>query len=129
MKPKENLKLREELFKKHWSLEECYLSFGFECGDGWLPIIDELATEVEKLIEEEYPHSTDFMFVQIKEKCGTLRCYTGVAPKAAYDLIGKYEEKSGTICEYCGSSGRLRYDLPWVSTLCDDCYTKRLHRK
>lgn len=129
MKPKRNLKLREEMFEKHWSLHKELLPYGFECGDGWLPWIDELTTKIEKLIEEKYPDSKEHHQVyQIKEKCSGGRYYIGSAPKEVHELISEYESKSYTICEHCGKSGIPR-DLPWVLTLCGKCYAKHINRK
>ena len=37
-------------------------------------------------------------------------------------IVGKYEEKSKTVCETCGQEGTIRMDMPWKRTLCDECY-------
>ena len=39
-------------------------------------------------------------------------------------IIKEAEAMSSHTCEYCGKEGTLRRDLPWVRTLCDDCYKK-----
>lgn len=37
-------------------------------------------------------------------------------------LVRGYEKWSAHICEYCGKRGTIRMDMPWIKTLCDDCY-------
>ena len=61
---------------------------------------------------------------QVKEKFATLRFYMTSATDEMYDLIHEYENKSGKICEECGSGeGKLRND-GWLSTLCDFHFLK-----
>src|SRR5262249_23218327 len=54
--------------------------WGFECGDGWEPLIRKLSEELEAIIvampEKE---RKKFKAVQVKEKFGTLRFYMGIA--------------------------------------------------
>lgn len=40
------------------------------------------------------------------------------------EIVLKYEDKSGTICEICGCNGETRIDMPWIRTLCINCYNK-----
>ncbi|MBR6966949.1 MAG: hypothetical protein IKH78_00305 [Ruminococcus sp.] len=44
-------------------------------------------------------------------------------------IVRRYEEKSGTVCEYCGVEGSLR-KLPgnYYRTLCDECFRRTLER-
>jgi hypothetical protein len=57
--------------------------------------------------------------VQVKEKFGGLRMYTGNTPEHIWDLIADIERKSYKTCEDCGKRGKLRAG-GWVRTLCDE---------
>lgn len=46
--------------------------------------------------------------------------------KEIADIVWRYEQKSKTVCEYCGGIGVLRTDLRWITTLCDSCYEKKV---
>ena len=84
---------------------------------GWYPLIKEL---IEDLIALGWnKHIT-----QIKEKYGTLRFYIGGGTDAIWDRIEKAEEDSAYICEVTGKPGKLREDLGWIRTLCDEEYNK-----
>lgn len=43
----------------------------------------------------------------------------------AQALVRKYENKSATVCEYCGDPGELRNSHYWMLTLCDACESVR----
>lgn len=55
--------------------------------------------------------------VQVKEKFGTLRFYTHGATEQQYTYIDFAEHISGSICERCGSPGKVRGGS-WLTTLC-----------
>lgn len=62
--------------------------------------------------------------IEVKEKFGTLRIWVGsetVDDCSVFDpFIQAAEEASKTVCEICGSPGRIRKKR-WVQTLCDEC--------
>lgn len=101
------------------SIYESCMGWGFEHGDGWYQLVDEL---FEKL--------SNFKVVrlaQVKEKFGMLRVYIdgvdhSISAKV-YDTISEYEEKSGKICETCGEEGKMRGGH-WIYTACDKCDEK-----
>lgn len=121
---------------------------GFCCPDGWLHIVEGLCSFIEnyrknavfnyKIDEEQVP------FVrcrQIKEKFGTLCFYfdlenTKSLTKEQLDkfwhsisvAIWAVESLSGYICQNTGKPGKLRTDLRWVLTLCDEEYEERKKR-
>lgn len=45
------------------------------------------------------------------------------------EIVRAYEEKSKTICEFCGKDGILRTDMYWKKTLCDECYNSYLKQR
>lgn len=94
-------------------------------GEGWFQLVFDLVDDLEEL----WP---DFKITQIKEKFGGLRFYVETYKKdyvgqpaiesAFYQRIAKAEAESYTICEVCGKPGKLREDLSWNLTLCDEDY-------
>lgn len=130
-----------------------YDAFGIDTGDGWYQLLYDMCKEITEVLEtaEEPVH---IVVDQIKEKYGTLRFYyhfEGLKPEIqAVDFMGlgsmrimpgrddvhqkiseivvKYEDISGEVCETCGREGAVRTDLQWIRTLCDTCYSK-LRRK
>ena len=108
-----------------------FAAYGIECGEGWrglyAPLIDLCAY-----------HNVEVM--QVKEKFGTLRFYTGPTEAGKTDLdllITAAEHFSGMTCEDCGEHG-VEYGADftqrknkattgpsetssWLRTLCQPC--------
>jgi hypothetical protein len=97
------------------------LSFGFECGEGWYPIIEDALEKLHKLDEEIYVE-------QIKEKFGTMRFYISNGSDEAFKITEEAEKKSETTCEICGEKGELRSG-GWLKTLCDKHWAENLQNK
>lgn len=100
----------------------------FDCGDGWLDLIEELANKLEPLIVkciEDHPDEKDWApsCAQVKEKYGGLRFYMYSESQEMSKLIDKAEHISFSICENCGEPGKLRGDN-WYYTRCDKCWEK-----
>lgn len=102
------------------------LHFGFECGDGWEPIIREAAAKLEAEIAKIGEPAREHLMSdgglaanQIKEKFGTLRFYLDGATEAMHKIAEEAEHKSETTCESCGKPGRLR-GRRWFYTACDE---------
>lgn len=85
-------------------------------GEGWNKLINNLYDAKPKNVQ----------VLQVKEKFGGLRFYVDGAPEWYFDLIIYYEQESMKICEVCGKEGKLREDLSWISTLCDEHYKDRI---
>ncbi len=130
-----NIQLEKQLadkfpFMAHGG-EPCFCAVG----DGWYSVLEGLCAEIVTIYEKANT-PPDIEIVQIKEKYGTLRFYcifkknkkpTGETIQLhneVLSIIHRWEDKSATICEECGSEGKLRTDLSWFSTLCDECYSK-----
>lgn len=104
---------------KDEGIQKNLMVFGFECGDGWFDLIDELSRQICELS----PMTKAF---QVKEKYGTLRFYVGVADPSTssvvFDIIDDFEECSGKICEECGASGTSKTLFNQrIKTLCGRC--------
>ncbi len=99
------------------------LHYGFECGDGWYALIDELCAKLTELIDKKpnvADYDIDFYATQIKEKYGTLCFYMSVSTDQMDKLIDEAEAKSITICEVCGKPGEISQG-PWYEVRCDGC--------
>ena len=91
-------------------------------GPGWTPLVDAIFDKRDEL-------KIDVKIVQVKEKWGGLRVYTGAfyddAPYKEFDnFLIEIEKKSFTICEDCGKPGKLRSG-GWYRTLCEEHATGR----
>ncbi len=98
------------------------MAWGFECGDGWFKIMEELCEKVGNI--------PGFKFAQVKEKFGSLRIYydgpNNEADRAIVrQAIDEAEIKSEVTCETCGEKGARRNQGGWLSTECHKC--KLLH--
>lgn len=115
-------------------LTPCAL-FGYECGPGWLPLIE----EAKKLVDEwNEKHQDGFdtwggeklEFAQVKEKWGALCIYLNFYPD---ELVGKMidlEERSRHICEHCGTTENVNLEKThgWYMTLCPKCRQEEIER-
>jgi hypothetical protein len=89
----------------------------FEVGLGWFPLIKDLITDLIEL-------GWDKEVCQVKEKFGGLRFYINAATSEAHKRISQTEIESMSICEVTGKPGKLRTDIGWYRTLCDEEYNK-----
>jgi hypothetical protein len=98
--------------------------FGFECSDGWEPIIRDAAAKLAALS----PH---IHAAQVKEKFGAMRFYLTfdedkVTPEirnGAYAITNAAEHASCSVCENCGDPGTIGGN-GWISCLCPPCRAK-----
>ena len=131
-----NIKLEAKLCKKYPRLyadrfapmQNTAMCWGFQCGDGWYKIIDQLSSELEKIIVQyikDNPYSADCYLraSTVKEKYGTLRFYMVSETAEMSALIRKAEKQSAKTCEVCGEPGKLR-GRAWYSTRCTPCWEK-----
>lgn len=87
-------------------------------GKGWAGIINS--------IYDAKPRNISIL--QVKEKFGELRVYTGSYRKNQdwfQDLIECYTDLSTRTCEVCGKIGKRRSDVGWILTLCNEHYDER----
>ena len=89
----------------------------FEVGQGWNLIIKNLISDLIKM-------GWNREVTQVKEKFGTLRFYINEGTDDIHRRIAKAEIESTTICEVTGKPGKLRTDIGWHRTLCDEEYDK-----
>jgi hypothetical protein len=107
-------------------METC-MCWGFECGDGWFTLLDQLMGNIQHHIdwknrtEELVPQVT---LDQVKEKFGTLRFYYTGGDDYIRGLVSMAESMSGVTCEECGNPGE-RQGGGWIRTICAPCEQKR----
>lgn len=119
---------------RHSDMRTTAMCWGFECSDGWEPIIRELAeklepickSEAEKMIDEDkklygWPRAS-----QVKEKYAGLRFYMTSATEDMCKYIQEAEEKSEVTCETCGEPGEIR-GRGWLYTACFE-HTRDEHK-
>ena len=97
--------------------QSCF-AWGFQCGDGWEPLIRWLSERLEPLIALQ-PEDERASASQVKEKYGTLTFdMDGVVTEEMGDLLNTVVWESEYTCEVCGFAGTLRRG-GWLSVLCD----------
>jgi len=117
--------------KPDMDLHDNLMAFGFECGEGWYPIIEEAFDKIEETIEkmpkkEKKIFKQSFEILQVKEKLGGLRININMHTDEINKIIQDAEEKASITCEICGNPGKMRDINHWYSTNCDDCYNKKI---
>ena len=145
--------MREELDKKlcekypkifkdrHGDMKETLMCWGFECGDGWYNIIDQLCANIQHYTDwnnqnfakgfKQYKEVSQVVAVQIKEKFGTLRFYYDGGDDTIGGMVRMAEAMSAVMCEECGSPGHQRSG-GWIRTLCDtheEAYQERMRSR
>jgi hypothetical protein len=87
----------------------------FVVGSGWNLLI-------KNLIQDLIILGWDKEVIQVKEKFGGLRFYINEGTSEIHQRIAKAEIESMKICEITGKLGKLRTDIGWYRTLCDEEY-------
>lgn len=120
--------------QKDLDMTETCMCWGFECGDGWFKIIDELSNKLETI--NNLNIGIKIIATQVKEKFGTLRFYydfiyetdnkklTDTIYNIVNDIIDIAEMKTKHTCEICGERGTLNNN-DWITCLCDKCRSKK----
>ena len=92
------------------------LCFGFEVGDGWYKLLEELVLKISEVDKERA-----IRVVQIKEKFGTLRFYVSWSTEEIDKLIEEAEKKSSNTCDICGGVSKVKNKNGWLHNICDIC--------
>ena len=107
-------------------LETC-MCWGFDCGDGWFPILDQLMGNIQHHIDwrnkkgEVVPQVT---LDQVKEKFGTLRFYYSGGDDEISGMVRMAESMSGVMCEECSAPAET-HGPGWIRTICKPCEKQR----
>jgi hypothetical protein len=136
------LKMSPEKFKSFMMSEFpevnfTQLTFGFEHGKGWYPLVYNLTDCITNYLKHNEPQCT-LHLEQVKEKMGGLRYYYSIGGKTApvlkdpnafsliMGMVWFGESMSFNICEKCGKYGSLDTSQMWIKTLCE--HHKELRR-
>jgi hypothetical protein len=112
--------------KRNDSMMETCMCWGFECGDGWYNILDQLCATIQHHIdwqnrkEEKVPQ---VVAEQVKEKFGTLRFYYTGGDDEIRGMVRMAESMTAVTCEECGSPGTMN-SHGWISTRCEQHRSK-----
>jgi len=106
--------------KRHGNMQETAMVWGFECGNGWFDLIDQLCSDIQNYIDQNPSRKVPQVVAeQVKEKFGTLRFYVQGGDQLTTGMIWFAEGMSARICETCGQPGKRR-GRGWIYTACDD---------
>jgi len=115
------------------------MAWGFECSDGWYPLLLKGVVRIEQLIQTMsavgIPDDELPVAAQVKSKFGTLCFYMDRATPEIRQIVREMEQQSRDTCEVCGGVGtprgirdRFGESGGWVSTMCDTCQEKIMDR-
>lgn len=109
--------------------------FGYECGQGWFPLIKEAKQLVDEWNEKHLDGIDSWggyklEFSQVKEKWGELCIYLNFYPDSLFDKMLELSERSRHICEQCGTTEDVTLEKThgWYMTLCPECRKKEIER-
>ena len=101
------------------------------CPKGWIEMVDVACYQIQSHIDnmnlwaEKNPEKNQpveqLTCLQIKEKFGGLRFYTGGGDGYCQGIISYIGDLSYSICESCGSNQDIGYTKGWISTVCIKC--------
>jgi hypothetical protein len=108
-----------DLFSEyHVGVHKSPMARGFECGNGWFDLMDQLWRDLSKF--------KGLVIGQVKEKFACLNVYIRPHDKPFNKKINKLIEtatfKSFRICEMCGDKGNKGSVGGWSFTLCERCF-------
>jgi len=108
-------------------MQETCMCWGFECGDGWFQILNQLMGNIQHHIDwnnknfekgyTQYKQVAQVTLDQVKEKFGTLRFYYSGGDDYISGLVSMAESMSGITCEECGKPG-TQTGGGWIKTVC-----------
>ena len=122
------------MVNRNKDMKETCMCWGFECGDGWFNILDQLMSNIQHHIDwnnqnfekgyKQYKQVAQVTLDQVKEKFGTLRFYYTGGDDIIDGMVRMAESMSGVTCEECGNPGERRGG-GWVHTFCTPCEEAR----
>jgi hypothetical protein len=110
------------MVNRNLPMTETCMCWGFECGDGWFQILNQLMGNIQHHLDwknrdgEVVPQVT---LDQVKEKFGTLRFYYTGGDDYIRGLVSMAESISGVTCETCGNPGTSTRG-GWIKTVCKE---------
>ena len=115
-------------------MQETCMCWGFDCGDGWFTILDQLMGNIQHHIDwnnknfekgySQYKQVPQVTLDQVKEKFGTLRFYYTGGDDVIDGMVRMAESMSGVTCEECGVPAKT-HGPGWIRTICTPCEEAR----
>ena len=103
-------------------MTETCMCWGFECGDGWFQILNQLMGNIQNHIDwqnREKEVVRQVTLDQVKEKFGTLRFYYSGGDDTIRGMVSMAESMSSVTCEECGKPGTSTSG-GWIKTVCKE---------
>ena len=101
-------------------MTETAMCWGFQCGDGWYTLIDELCSYLQWSHDfNKHLQPLQPVVTTVKEKYGQLRFYVDGVSEHCEGAISFAECLSMCICEVCGNPGKMNGG-PWYTTRCEE---------
>ena len=143
------VKYPKMMVNRNLPMTETCMCWGFDCGNGWFNILDQLMGNIQHHIDwkekqrnwaiewnKEHPNELrevpelvpQVTLDQVKEKFGTLRFYYTGGDDIIDGMVRMAESMSGVTCESCGNVGE-RKGGGWVHTYCEPCETERERKR
>lgn len=104
--------------KRHDSMRDTCMCWGFSCNDGWFTLIDTLCELLQ--FDTDRNGEPQAVAVQVKEKFGELRFYIQSGTERQFGMITLATAMSAHICEECGQSGQLLNRQGYYTTRCPE---------
>jgi len=115
-------------------MTETCMCWGFDCGDGWFNILDQLMGNIQHHIDwnnknfekgyAQYKQVPQVTLDQVKEKFGTLRFYYTGGDDEISGMVRMAESMSGVTCEECSAPAKT-HGPGWIRTICEPCEKAR----
>ena len=108
-------------------MQETCMCWGFDCGDGWFNILDQLMGNIQHHIDWKNKKEEVVAQVtldQVKEKFGTLRFYYTGGDDVIDGMVRMAESMSGVMCEECIAPAKT-HGPGWIRTICEPCEEAR----
>lgn len=96
--------------------QHCLQLFGVECQDGWFTLIYAACELIQR--HTDGTESEQVIAVQVKEKFGGLRFYYREGDDYVASLVELVRKLSESICERCGTHGRILESNGWLCSRC-----------
>lgn len=117
--------------KPHWANREAYhyqTTILDNMPLGWKVAFGEMmAFDLLKACKKDDIDPNDLKFIEVKEKYGSLRCYTNITGSNIQNVLDDYEQVSQNICCICGKIDTPQLNNGWMVPVCKKCYKEKLH--
>ena len=109
------------MVNRNKSMIETCMCWGFDCGDGWFNILNQLMGSIQHHLDWKNKNGLvvdQVTLDQVKEKFGTLRFYYSGGDDVVDGMVRLAESMTCVTCEVCGSPG-TQNSSGWITTLCE----------